>query len=313
MNNIVTADLVITTCSPELPVFRLHIESLCQNFDTTFINKIFILVNDKNSTAVIADIKENYLDLFGNIKDKVHIIDGTELLGDVDYYNNPQLFNKGFLAQMVTDCAISKLIETDHYFVVDSKSLFLPGDSPWFLIKKNRIYFPLQPTNFESPYKIWAINKAYFNSPDRYPGFEPTSVRPQIYHAVTMQNMIAKVEKRSGMSWQQFMLNEFLKENKVSGISHFYLYYAYLWYTDEFDKLYEPHTPGIQLDRRIYDVKLRGNEPNQNEFLTVTVARSVFVEQPWAKEEILGLWKTAVPNSTILEEVFEEMVKLNRE
>jgi hypothetical protein len=229
MLNTPTIDLVIMTFSKELPMLKLHVESLHTNFDIGYINKIFLLINDKNSPDVIKNIEQNYLDLFKYLKNKVSIIDGLDLIGDFDYYTNSykdissgNFINREFLSQMITDCAISKIIQAEYYLVVDSKSLYCPYKFSDRLIKNEKIYFPMGPIWSQR----WEANKEYFNAPDLYPGFEPTAVRPQIYHSKTMYRMLKEVETKSGLSWAKFLIKDFATKNQVSGISHYYLYFA---------------------------------------------------------------------------------------
>lgn len=302
-------DCVIMTFSKELPVLKLNILTLLQNFHISCLNNIYILVNDKNSSLVIEEIKKDYLKFFKHLENKVTIVDGLELLGN-DYYGRETIdINNGFLSQMITDCAVARLVETPYYIVVDSKSLFLPNTGPWLFFKNNKTILPM---GYLLDKELWRTNLEYFTATELFPGFQPSIVRPFVYHTLSMRKMIEVVERKSNFSWTDFMINSFQEKNCVSGICHAFLYYAFLYKENIINEVYEVQCPGHQLDLRIMDYRDSFPEDNTN-YLTITIARSLFVEKPYEKDEAVQIWKRTNLATRLLEETFDQMVKINQE
>lgn len=309
-------DFVIMTFSQELPMLILHLESLHRNFDKKLINQIIVLVNDKNSEQVIESINNNYKHLFLDLESKVVIVDGINLINDKTYYVNNykeiskySFDNKSFLSQMITDCSVSKLISTKFYIVVDSKSLYVP--SKFNILADNKIKLSVFFHNNDGCYaNIWQNHLNFFNTEDILPKCLPNTLRPFVYHTQTVIDMIEFIQDKEQISWTNFLIKEFTRtQNPVlSSLTHYYLYCAYCVYKKSLSNLYQINFAS-PFDFRI--INLSEKFDNNNSYLTITVARSVFVEQPEQKDKILKFWKNAIPESQNLDYVFDEMIKLN--
>lgn len=309
-------DLVIMTFGQELPMLILHAESLHRNFDKKLINQIIILVNDKNSEQVIESINNNYKHLFLDLESKVVIVDGIDLINDKTYYENNykeisiySFDNKGFLSQMITDCSVSKLISTEFYIVIDSKSLYIP--SKFSILADNKIKLPVFfHNNNGCNANIWKKHLDFFNTEDILPKCLPNTLRPFVYHTQTVIDMIEFIQDKEQISWTNFLIKEFTRTQHpvLLSLTHYYLYCAYCVYKKSLSNLYQINFSN-PFDFRI--INLSEKFDNNNSYLTITVARSVFVEYPNQKDKILRYWKQAIPESKNLEYVFNEMAKLN--
>ncbi len=213
-------DLITIVFQQELVYLKLQAKSIDLYIDSNLVNKIYVVINDKNH--LIDQIDTAW---WGKFCDRVIVYHYSE-------FNYSHSVN-GWENQQLCKLLAASRCESEWSLILDAKTFFVNNCNKNLLFNKNRAR-----TNHLYPMEVFRSAQSFIESLfkiqiDKIIG--PGGV-PYLFHTNTIKACIKDVEKISNTSFIEF----FLKNVKYPNlITEFYLYSGYVkFYYGHYNTLY---------------------------------------------------------------------------
>ena len=224
-------EIVTLAFEDDLELCALQLSSIGQLFDLRRVPKVTVIFNGQDNAALRCE----FASLLGNrIPKSLH---KKLVFLDADTLCQKPL---GWRGQQALKLMIAKRVKTRLYLVLDAKNHFIQRCGPEiFFSERNRPKTWLEPPS-EAMRKLLLSSLDYFGmqSDGAIANAMPT-ITPYLFYRKKVIGLVDEVERRESISFEDAFLT------RMKGVSEFWLYYAWLLYSERRPRRLYDHAPKI--------------------------------------------------------------------
>jgi hypothetical protein len=235
----------------EINLLKLQLITF-RNVDIDIINTLFIVFNDDKHKIDkwLGDILECCP---VNLRGKIQIVFPT----DLDSLPKGETYVSNWYSQQFTKLAMSKIIKTEYYVVLDAKNHFIkPITNETFFREDGKIKLYQETHNddllrfYSNCFRYFGMDDVEEHNPFQTPCYIQTTT-PFVFITNECKNMITYIEKKENTTFYNFFY-------KSCEYTEFFLYFAYL--------CFNKNTSYCYLPRQIDNVIVGPADPNKYEW-----------------------------------------------